>query len=225
VVWKTPRALADPDEVAARRSPARLAQVHVAPLNKIVYELRHSSIGGETVPYVDPDGGGIDARGLMLLRDPSDTAWRTTRLIAPDNPDKTADNFTWLRDSVGIDPSRLVHWNIVPWWIGERDAEKEIDAARPYLLRFVSELKALKIVVCFGDDARDGWDLAFPLNPARPGWQEPQHNPDGAPLVVFCPHTSWRNIDGSNKTRSIRDGMNPEERIRATLELVRQQVQ
>lgn len=224
-MWKTPRALADPAEVAARRSPARLARLHVAPLNKIVYELRRSSIGGKTVPYVDPDGGGINARGLMLLRDPSDTAWRTTRLIAPDNPDKTADNFTWLRDSVGIDAGRLVHWNIVPWWIGERDVDTEIDAARPYLLRFVAELSELKIVVCFGDDAQRGWDRAFPRNRAQPGWRAFEHPAGDEQLVLFCPHTSWFNIDGANRTRSIRDGLNPEQRIRSTLAVVRDLVQ
>jgi hypothetical protein len=78
------------------------------------------------VPYVDPDGGGVDAKVLFLLRDPSDVAASKTGLISPDNPDPTADNFTWLRDQVGIDPRACVAWNVVPWFIGNRDQKRQV---------------------------------------------------------------------------------------------------
>jgi uracil-DNA glycosylase len=218
--WKTRRLLDNPDE--RRRRRARRAERHVAPLNRIVYDMRHdATIGadGPTVPYVDPDGGGVDAKVLFLLRDPSDVAASTTGLISPDNPDPTADNFTWLRDQVGIDPRACVAWNVVPWFIGNRDQKREVFRARPWLERFLSELDP-QIVVCMGNDARDGWNALHAQDQCRPGWLAVDDQ-FGGRLVLWCPHTSYHNIDGGNAKKRV-DGLTPTERIVATLHQVNQ---
>ena len=80
--WKTERPLDDPTERVSRRSPARLAEAHVAPLNRLVDEIRRSKDGDKSVPYVDPDCAGTNGRVFMLLRDPSRIAAQTTGVLS-----------------------------------------------------------------------------------------------------------------------------------------------
>lgn len=181
--------------------------------------MRHDpelGVDGSTIPYVDAGGGGIHARALFLLQDPSQVAADTTRLISPDNPDPTADNFTWLRDQAGLDPSICLHWNVVPWFIGKRDATAEARRARPWLERFLTELTDLRVVVCMGNHARDAWNALHPDQQCLPGWLLPRDVPRVPPLVLWCPHTSFHNIDGGHAKR-LKDGLTPTERILATL--------
>lgn len=213
-IWKTPRALENPAELERRKK--RRAEVHVAPLNRLVYDMLHdSAVGddGKTIPYIDPDSGGVDGKVLFLLQDPSQIAASTTVFISPDNPDPTADNFTWLRDQAGLARHVCVHWNVVPWFIGNRDKTQEARRARPWLEEFMALLK-LDAVVCMGDVARDAWNDLHPKNRCQPGWLPISKLMQ--PVVLSCPHTSFHNIDGGHSKR-LKDGLTPTERILATL--------
>ncbi|MBA2642623.1 MAG: hypothetical protein H0U82_06840 [Actinobacteria bacterium] len=218
--WKTERRLDDPAERASRSSPRRLSEAHIAPLNQLVDEIRDSDVGDDSVPYVDPDCAGVNGRVLMLLRVPSRTAADNTGVISPDNPDPTADNFTWLRDMSELRREDLVYWNVVPWWIGKRNASVEAAKARSYLEHFLELVPGLEVVVCVGEDARKGWGVAFPECEAEPGWKAVASLRSGCLLVLHCPHTSFHNIDGGNKDKLI-DGLTPTERILATFHAVR----
>jgi hypothetical protein len=101
-------------------------------------------------------------------------------------------------------------------FIAKRSKASGARRARPWLNRVRAELPALEVVVCFGDLAANAWDAAQPQNRCRSGWAE-RAFAGAAPVVVACPHTTNRNIVGANKTRSIKDGLNPEDRIRRTL--------
>ena len=92
--WKTPRPLGCPSKLKDRAKPENIYAPRVDPLNQLVDRIRVSKHGDDTVPYFDPAGAGINARVLILLQDPSKVAAEETKLISPDNPDKTADNTT-----------------------------------------------------------------------------------------------------------------------------------
>jgi uracil-DNA glycosylase len=218
-IWRTPRPLGNPLNVSDRKKLKNLYANHVAPLNQLVDRIRTSDHGDDTVPYFDPAGAGINALVLILQQDPSRVAAEETGFISPDNPDETADNTTWLRNEAGLKSEELVHWNIIPWYVGKKDIKKEIDKAKPFLIETVSLLQELKVVVCMGNNARNGWDKAMPYNPSVPGWKSEAISSLSGLLVLSCPHPSWRNIRGANKNKNIRDGLNPEERILATFKL------
>jgi hypothetical protein len=221
--WRTERPLENPAEIRRRLAPAQLFAPHVAPLNRVVERLRELPEDGSTVPWFDPAGAGVDARVLVLGRDPSRVAHATTGFISPDNPDPTADNMSWLRDEAGLRPTELIHWNVVPWFIGDRDEKGEARRSRPWLEKVLAFLPRLEAVACFGELAADSWNAAEPRNRCRDGWR-PGACDGPPPAVVWCAHTTNRNIVGANRTRSIKDGLNPEERIRETLSAVAQRL-
>lgn len=84
---------ADPSVVAAKM--ARIREPHVAPLNELADRVADAEgLHRGEVPYVDPDTGGINARMLVLLDNPSTKAESTSGsgLFSLDNNDRTARN-------------------------------------------------------------------------------------------------------------------------------------
>ena len=199
--WKTHRPLGNRAEIKRRES--ELWAPNVAPLNEMVRRIRRET-GDETVPWLDPSGAGVDAKVLLLLRDPSNAADPITKqgtgFISPDNPDRTADNITWLRGQAGLLPSELVHWTAVPWRIADGvSVRDQIRQATPFLKEFVRYLQGLRAVVCMGHDARKAWELAFPNLPPQKGWNRSSRAAQADLVVVWCPHPSWHNMTGGNK--------------------------
>jgi hypothetical protein len=176
------------------RKLARIDEPHIRPLNDLVRDIR-SETGGE-VPWFDPDSGGVDARALFLYEAPGarSTGPAGPRrkaegggIISPDNNDDTAKN-SWLvyRDA-NLHREHTLVWNIVPWYLGTTSAirsakSEDVAAAQPYLHRLLDLLTELRLVVAFGDNARDGW-LRYLLR-------------EDAPLLptLACPHPSPRNL-------------------------------
>lgn len=104
-------------------------------------------------------------------------------IISPDNNDTTAENSWLLYREARVPRRQAVYWNIVPWYIGttskiRRPNADDLALAQPYLGQLLRLLPQLRVVVAFGDKARDGW-LRFLLLP-------------DAPLVptLACPHPS-----------------------------------
>lgn len=107
---------ADPAVVAAKM--ARIREPHVKPLNDLADRIAESmGLPHGHVPYVDPDQGGIDARVLVLLDNPSTKAEAGTGsgLLSLDNDDRTARNCREAYARHGVPWSQVVHWNVVPF--------------------------------------------------------------------------------------------------------------
>ena len=116
---------------------SRLAKVdapNVAPLNDWVRSIAARGIlppaSAETVPWFDPHSGGIEARVLLLLQDPSGTA-SATRFISPGNNDPTARCTTEACNEAGLDRGARLHWNVYPWWVNVPGGSKKKGRALP----------------------------------------------------------------------------------------------
>ena len=169
---------------------ARIDEPHISPLNDLVRDMQ-ADTGGE-VPWFDPDSGGTAARALFLYEAPGARSTgpdgprkksKGSGIISPDNNDDTAENSWLLYRDANLPRHLTVVWNIVPWYLGTPTAirspdDDDVAAAQPYLDRLVRLLPDLRVVVAFGDKARDGW-LRYLLRP-------------DAPLLptLACPHPS-----------------------------------
>jgi len=162
-----PRAHRDPAFLAAKQ--ARLKEPHVAPLNALAERIMNEV--KVSVPWVDPDSGGVEAGALFLFEAPGARATgatgpragaRGSGIISPDNNDGTAENMWRLHHEAGLAPSAVLPWNIVPWYVGSgtkiRAVDRaDIDAAGPYLRMLIDLLPSLRVVVTFGAKPRQGW--------------------------------------------------------------------
>ncbi|MFC7405726.1 uracil-DNA glycosylase [Georgenia alba] len=149
-----PKMHGDPGFLAAKQ--ARLWEPHIAPINEFVHQIGKQV--GAPVPYVDPDSGGIRSRVLFLLESPGPKAV-TSGMISVDNNDETAKNM-WVayRDS-GLPRNQGLHWNAVPWQVGEGAKVKapglaDVKAGRGYLLELLDLMPAVRVVVPMGNKAQ-----------------------------------------------------------------------
>jgi hypothetical protein len=139
----------------------RLREPHVAPINALVDEIR-AERGTDQVPYVDPDFGGIAARVLLLFESPSRLGvTQGSGLLSVDNKDETAKNLWDTYRLVELPRSRAVHWNVVPWYLGDerKNSSAEVPQvlqARPYFERLLTLLPDLRVVVAAGAWAQLG---------------------------------------------------------------------
>ncbi|MEU1209936.1 uracil-DNA glycosylase [Nocardia sp. NPDC005825] len=156
---------ADLAVVAEKR--ARIRDPHVAALNTLADRIADAEgLPHGHVPYVDPDQGGIGARVLVLLDNPSTKAESGTGsgLLSLDNNDRTARNCreAYARHRIGW--SQVVHWNVVPFPVagakngGSTLAERA--RAVPWTRAFVELCPNLEMVLLLGAAARDGWERA-----------------------------------------------------------------
>jgi uracil-DNA glycosylase len=212
--WKTPRSLESRLEIDRRKRPNQLYATHVSELNKFAERIRESKYGDRSVPWFDPAGAGVNARVLMLLQDPSETATKGTGFISPDNPDKTADNTTYFRNKANLHPDELIHWNIVPWAINGRTPSLEIDKAKPFLKELIHLLPKVEVVVCMGVFATDGWNQVYPQNLCKPGLLQLINYTYSSLISFTCPHPSTQSVDGKH---ALIDGLTAAERIEMTL--------
>ncbi len=166
IVWRMPNGRnADPTVVPAKM--ARIRESHVRPLNDLADRIADSvGLPHGYVPYVDPDQGGIKARVLVLLDNPSTKAEAGTGsgLLSLDNDDRTARNCREAYARHGVPWSQVVHWNVVPFPVagikngGSTGAERA-RAAR-WTRQFVDLCPNLEQVLLLGEAARDGWARA-----------------------------------------------------------------
>lgn len=99
----------------------RLWDDHVAPLNRTVACWRQRpDLDGFTIPWFDPDDGGVGASVLLLLEAPSPATARSGDLsiCSEDNHDATNRILKELRSASGLERREVVKWNIVPWASG-----------------------------------------------------------------------------------------------------------
>jgi hypothetical protein len=117
------------------------------------------------VPQFDPAEAGVDAKVLFVLEAPGPmTNAGNTRpgsgFISVDNDDETAANTWRARNAAGLYDG-VLHWNIVPWYLGTAArkptvAERREGAAE--LRALLTLLPYLEVVVLSRLHAREGWD-------------------------------------------------------------------
>ncbi|CAM4321247.1 uracil-DNA glycosylase [Nocardia ninae] len=156
------------DRTVRDEKKSRIRQSHVAPLNHLADHIADAEgLPRGFVPYVDPDQGGVHARVLVLLDNPSTKAQAArdggSGLLSLDNDDWTAKNCREAYAANGIDWSQVVHWNVCPFPIS-RDNGGSTAAERSRGARWTREmvdlLPELEIVLCLGRAAEDGWKRA-----------------------------------------------------------------
>lgn len=168
---------------------SRIDEPHVAPLNHWVRELR-TRLGPEAiVPWFDPADGGVNASILWLLEAPGPKA-TTERggsgIISCNNHDGTAKNTYELREQAGVDRRSVVHWNVIPFYLGTDSKIRAWDrgdvlTAGPLLRELLALLARVRVVILGGSAAQAAWR---------------DHAPDASDVVVLeCPHPSPTNIN------------------------------
>ncbi len=162
-------ALASAGEQQARRR--LLADPEIAPLTRLVEEIRaEEGLHGE-VPYFDPHDAGARARVLFLLEAPGPKAVESG-FISRNNPDPTARNFLLLLKEAMIPRDETLLWNIIPWYIGTGERirparHSDIRAGEKYLQRLLALLPELKAIVLVGRKAQAAAKFLSGLTGAR----------------------------------------------------------
>lgn len=150
----------------------RIRDPHVQKLNNLADKIASAEgLPPGHVPYVDPDMGGVKARMLVLLDNPSTKAEAGTGsgLLSLDNNDRTARNCREAYARHGVDWKDVVHWNVVPFPVagtkngGSTPGERARSAA--WTREVVELLPNLEIVLLLGAAARDGWKRASIVAP------------------------------------------------------------
>ena len=132
---------------------------HIAPINQLVDELRRIP-GCDSVPYVAPMYGGVNARLLSVLRDPGPMTQETkggSGFLCMENDDVSAQNICKLFAEVGIDAGDIVPWNAYPWYINRPPKAAELDDGVAPLKSIIDLLSKLRVVMLHGGSATDGW--------------------------------------------------------------------
>lgn len=166
------------------RKQARLREPHVSPINDLVDAIRDER--GAFVPYVDPDSGGALARVLFVLESPARPAAHGSGMLSPDNDDATAANMWEAYSDSGLSRNLAVHWNAVPWFVGDSSREKnvttdEVTGGHRYLRELLGVADKIEVIVGMGKPAQTS------LNRMRPELER-----RGIRLIE-CIHPSPRN--------------------------------
>jgi uracil-DNA glycosylase len=186
-----PKLLANPAARGARIT--QLHEPHIAPLTAFVETLRAQVGPDVSIPNFDPWDGGIDAEILYLLEAPGPQAV-LSGFVSRNNPDESAKNFFELNAQAEIPRERTITWNVVPWYIGDRNRVRaanrtDLQAGIRDLPPLFSILPRLCAVVLVGRKAQQARSAVRHLLPT---------------VAIFeCPHPSpqFVNRDPANRHR------------------------
>ncbi|MBP1182057.1 uracil-DNA glycosylase [Methylobacterium sp. PvR107] len=175
---QAPKALADPDALAARR--ALIGAPHIAPIRALADRI--AAERGAPVPVPDPLDGGVGARMLLLLETPGPAVLRTG-FVTRDSANGTAANLFRFLAEAGIARADTLIWNVVPWLIHEAGAlnraprRAEVAAAGPYLAPLLDLLPRLAVAVLAGRFAGEAAPALAAHRPALPVIRVPHPSP------------------------------------------------
>lgn len=152
---------------------------HVAPIQTLVDQIRQER-DTESVPYVDPDSGGVHACVLFILESPAAPAALGSGMLSPDNDDETAANMWRLYERSGLPRNAALHWNAVPWYVGDGDREKsvkshEVLAGARWLDRLLDQLPELRLVVTMGKPAAQAFQAYVDVHGNQIEWLSAPH--------------------------------------------------
>jgi hypothetical protein len=82
-------------------------------------------------------------------------------MLSPDNDDRTAENLWRLYERSGLRRDRCVHWNAVPWYVGDKRriraaTSNDVALGAKWLSALIAILPRLQLVVAMGRRAEDG---------------------------------------------------------------------
>ena len=132
---------------------------HIAPINHYVDTLRKDA-GSDSVPYVPPIYGGVEARLLSVMRDPGPKTQDTSGgsgFICMENDDKTAEKICNYFAEVKIQAEDIVPWNAYPWYINRKPTPSELEVGTLPLKTIIDLLPKLCVVMLHGGEAKDLW--------------------------------------------------------------------
>ena len=163
------RAMGDPAYRGAAWEQRRAE--NIAPVNAYVERLRQPDPpeGRGWVPHVHSAHGGVDARVLMLFRDPGPRTHPDhggSGFLSVQNDDPTAERMARLLATSGIAVGETLPWNVYPWWMNRDPTTDELDAGGDALLGLLDLLPALRVVVVHGRSAQRGWRRLVRREPA-----------------------------------------------------------
>ncbi len=165
-----PKQHKDPAFLAAKR--ARLWEPHIAPMNEFVDRIkqaieadwgRAAPEGGSPppvfVPYVDPDSGGIAAKIMFVLESPAGPAALGSGMLSADNNDETAKNVWLAYEASGMPRTHGLHWNAVPWYVGDGKKNAgittpQVERGRRYLVELLTLAPSIRVVIALGRPAQ-----------------------------------------------------------------------
>lgn len=129
---------------------------HVEPINRFIDELRTDD---EWLPYVAPGLGGVQARLLVIFRDPGPKTRSGvgSGMLSLENDDPSAERLVTLLTDEGIGGEQVMGWNSYPWYINRKPTSPEIDRGLPVLKRVIEMCQQLDVVVAHGGDAHVAW--------------------------------------------------------------------
>ncbi|WP_141547986.1 uracil-DNA glycosylase [Nocardia farcinica] len=138
---------------------------HVAPINRLVDDLREES--GRPLPHVAPACGGVHARVLVLCHDPGPPARQVTGsgMLSLENDDPAAERLHAIVGRAGLTVLDLVPWNIHPWYLEHSTDPPDLDGGLAALDRLLALLPELRAVVAHGRDVRNAWQDVTRLRP------------------------------------------------------------
>jgi uracil-DNA glycosylase len=188
-----PRSLRDRTEIERRFR--MINAPHVAPLNEWVRSLKLRLSEDVIVPWFDPCDGGVEAQILWLLEAPGGKATVErggSGFISCDNNDASATNTLLTRVEAGVDRRCVVHWNVIPYYLGSSTKIRawdrgDIASAGPLLGELLALLPRLRVVILGGGAAQAAWRAFGAM--------------DGSILVVDSPHPSATNVNTRPGTR------------------------
>ncbi len=183
----SPRLFSSQLEIQKREK--RIFSPNVVTLNTWVSELKTRLGSGAIIPWFDPDDGGVNAKILWLLEAPGPKSTRErggSGFISCNNNDQTAQNTWETRQEAGVDRRFVVHWNVIPYYIGTNTKIRafnpsDIAAGGPLLLDLLDLLPHLKVVILGGEAAKKGWHEFAPKTSKL--------------ISLECPHPSPTNIN------------------------------
>ena len=154
-------ALVGKPQHSRERGPEHLGEpMKISPLSLIVEHIRSEQQLAHEVPGFDPQNGNEAARFLFVLEAPGPKAV-ASKIISLDNKDQTAKNFRTQLTDAGIRPADIAVWNVVPWYLGNKELSKirgakstDVKKGLQYLTQVVAAIKNLECIVLVGGAAR-----------------------------------------------------------------------
>jgi uracil-DNA glycosylase len=125
-------------------------------------------VRGLTVPNIDPNDGGLNARALFLLETPGPMGVKFG-FVSRDNPSPASRNMVSAFESAGLLRNQTLLWNVVPYYISTVDkngnaTNAQVLAAVPDTQAFIDGLPRLRVVVFCGRKAQRAMEhLRLPL--------------------------------------------------------------